>query len=275
MILDKKKLIENGYLVFNLKDLNEDLFNKFLEEFNKDYLRRKINYFRNDSTVLTDKITEFNKDLYKFPVKPDEKNPMFFERDYLEDFFGNKVHCTDIKAKFQGKLENLKKLQNYLDDMIKTSSVEQNGQQWYYGNFRNDTPGQKLELISSLYLETVKSIYKDDIVSENSFDGRTKYNQDNNITLGTDITLYLKNNYIYPHEDGVDGNRLCVLLMYLNEDWKDGYGGEIIIDEKVTLPPLFGNIAILDFTENNTSHEVKKIINENFERFAIIKFFYK
>ena len=63
--------------------------------------------------------------------------------------------------------------------------------------------------------------------------------------------------------------------MYLNDDWESGYGGEIVVNEEITIPPLFGNIVILDFTENNIEHEVPKVINENFERFAIIKFFYK
>lgn len=63
--------------------------------------------------------------------------------------------------------------------------------------------------------------------------------------------------------------------MYLNDDWENGYGGEIVVNNEITIPPLFGNIVILDFTQNNINHEVLNVIKENFERYAIIKFFYK
>ena len=87
--------------------------------------------------------------------------------------------------------------------------------------------------------------------------------------------MYLQDGYITPHEDGYDEGRLCVMLMYMNEDYDYGYGGEIIVNGELTVEPKEGNIVILDFLHNNIEHEVLPIIKNGFERFAFIKFFYE
>jgi hypothetical protein len=86
--------------------------------------------------------------------------------------------------------------------------------------------------------------------------------------------LYENGDLIKMHEDGFDARRLCVVLLYLNDDWKDGDGGELVIKnngEKTIVLPKLGNYAVLDFTKNNVSHEVLKV-NNNFKRFSYIHF---
>ena len=39
--------------------------------------------------------------------------------------------------------------------------------------------------------------------------------------------------------------------------------------------PEFGNIVILDFTKNNVYHSVNSVLDDNFKRFAFIRFFYQ
>ena len=64
------------------------------------------------------------------------------------------------------------------------------------------------------------------------------------------------------------------MLLYLNDDWKEGDGGELVIKnngkETIVLPKL-GNYAVLDFTKNNVTHEVLKV-NNDFKRFSYIHF---
>ena len=92
------------------------------------------------------------------------------------------------------------------------------------------------------------------------------------------LTLYNKDCFIKNHKDGEDDDkiRICVVLLYLNKDWKKGDGGELIITDlsgnKLEITPEFGNFAILDFTNANLEHEVKPITNPNFERKALISF---
>jgi hypothetical protein len=39
--------------------------------------------------------------------------------------------------------------------------------------------------------------------------------------------------------------------------------------------PIFGNVAILDFTANNPIHSVNQVLDDDFKRFAFLKFFFK
>ncbi len=267
MKLDKKLLIEKGYLTFNLKDLDENLFNEFKKELTKKYLRSKIDILRADFVVTKENIDEFSEIADKYEVQIDER---------IEDASHPKG-ALKIMNKYHAKIPILKEIQKDISKVDTSSSTKYNhdGQTWMYGMYPR-TSIEKINLIESLYVQTVIELYNEDIINHKEFKTTTDINNQNPyIGAGTDISLYVKDNYISNHADGIDGNRLCVVLMYLNDDWESGYGGEIVVKEELTIPPLFGNVVILDFTENNIEHEVKKVINENFERFAIIKFFYK
>ena len=265
MILDKKLLTKQGYLNFNLKDLNENLFNEFKEQLTQKYLRTKINVLRADSIILEKNLSKVKEINDKFNVRVEERIIEQNDSSYLK-----------LQSKYYGNIDNLKEINQLLAsiDLTHTTSIGGGGQVWLYGSYP-DKITSKNNLTESLYLQTVVELYKDDIINHNEFKRKKSHSMDPYIGAGTDITLYLKDNYISPHEDGIDGNRLCVLLMYLNDDWENGDGGEIVVNEEITIPPLFGNVVILDFTQNNINHEVLKVINENFERYAIIKFFYK
>lgn len=107
---------------------------------------------------------------------------------------------------------------------------------------------------------------------------------DNKLSFGKpffQLSLYNKDCFIENHKDGYDSmdNRLCVIILYLNKDWENGMGGELIITDengnKIIVEPKFGNFAIFDFTKANLEHEVKKIISETFNRKALISFMIK
>lgn len=92
-------------------------------------------------------------------------------------------------------------------------------------------------------------------------------------------TYYNMNCHITPHEDGVDENRLFVILLYLSNNYKIGDGGEFnILGEnnliKETITPEFGNVVVLDFTENNVKHSVNRVLRD-YGRNALISFVYK
>lgn len=97
------------------------------------------------------------------------------------------------------------------------------------------------------------------------------------------ITLYLNGDFTNNHRDGQNQGRLCAVLVYLTpeEQYQDSNGGSLAIagnhedrinySEAKLLKPVRGNIAILDFTENNVFHEVRKVVGD-FRRFCFITF---
>lgn len=95
------------------------------------------------------------------------------------------------------------------------------------------------------------------------------------------MSIYNKGCFIKNHIDGYSGNdnRLCVVILYLNKDWKKGMGGELIIKtemgDSIEIEPVFGNFTILDFTTANLEHEVKPVLSEILNRRALISFMTK
>lgn len=84
------------------------------------------------------------------------------------------------------------------------------------------------------------------------------------------LTHFNKDCFINGHADGGGRQMLCNILIYLNEDWQEGYGGELVIQEKYEQPPIFGNFAVIDFKDVNPMHAVTPIKSDNFHRYTIL-----
>lgn len=90
------------------------------------------------------------------------------------------------------------------------------------------------------------------------------------------LTYYEDGDFIEMHADGKNETRLCVILLYLNNDWNKDCGGELILEDSAhnkiaSVPPKFGDYVILDFVQNNVRHAVNKIKN-GFKRFTFAHF---
>lgn len=84
------------------------------------------------------------------------------------------------------------------------------------------------------------------------------------------LTNFTKDCFIEDHSDGGNPNMVCNILIYLNEDWNEGDGCELIIENKFIQTPKWGNFAVLDFMKYNPSHSVNPYKNPNNNRFAIL-----
>ena len=82
---------------------------------------------------------------------------------------------------------------------------------------------------------------------------------------------YTKHLYLQ-HIDGNDSNRLAGILIYLNEEWDENWGGNLILrDSKIThdkttaykVIPTFGKVVIIDLEIFDTSHAVDNIIGDH------------
>lgn len=255
MILNKEQLISNGYLTFNVRDIDESLYIRSKEFFTKEFLFSQINALRFDSGFYD--LYESNIKSYKNYIETTIRS---FGIDTIQTQFNGSpdfnVHIT-----LKGTYDNLKNSLKFLKK-IKTNTF----QHWYFGEPNLHKFIDVYSLIYDIYDKIPKSLYINDIANVE------KYQK--SITDNTNISLYTKDDFIRNHNDGLDPNRLCVFLMYLNDDYKPGVGGEIKIGDTI-VEPIFGNIVILDFTQNNPLHEVLPVLNDDFYRYALIKFFYK
>lgn len=129
----------------------------------------------------------------------------------------------------------------------------------------HDSDNPQFKQFKKLSTDIVKELYPDNNYEINSFNEQGW------------LTLFEKEDMISPHRDGRNPGRVCAILIYLNDDWKEGDGGELVVidkqNEKIKIPPKFGTTVVLDFTleENNISHSVLPIQGD-FKRWAYIRF---
>lgn len=88
------------------------------------------------------------------------------------------------------------------------------------------------------------------------------------------LSCMLDGDYIKNHKDGNNEGRLCGIIIHLSEldDYeKSQGGGELVLNNAISIPPVKGTFTILDYVHNNLEHEVKPVKN-NFVRFAYVNF---
>jgi hypothetical protein len=150
------------------------------------------------------------------------------------------------------KLNTIKR--NILDKL-----EEHNNQLWFYGwlyevNTENN-PFDKL----------IKPIFN-------------KFYDTTITTANSQVTMYNDGCYLRNHRDGNyefdGGTRNCVILIYLSTDYENGKGGELVLssdnDNELVVEPIYGNVAVMDFTKHDAWHRVEKVIDYN--RYCFINF---
>jgi len=89
----------------------------------------------------------------------------------------------------------------------------------------------------------------------------------------SNLTSFTKGCGIVNHKDQPhSGGRLCVILSYFSDEWKEEYGGILKINNNTISIPTLGNIVVLDFTKNNVEHEVTEVLVENKHRLSLTTF---
>lgn len=253
-ILHKEKLQNEGFLTFNIKDIDETLYTELYDNFNKDISFNKIKRLRYDSGFSIDNIDCSVDDYFN-----NLKNKFILHKDSSINYYSVSNKDIRVSLNIRGEYESLCKWKHELDNINSNTK----SQSWFFTSPYTDFKVNK----------TVQNVYKK-ILSELYFDylNNDYYSEPN---LGFDLSLYTAGDFIETHNDGIDPNRLCVILIYLNDDYQEGFGGEIVVENNTIIPPIFGQVCILDFTHNNPTHSVNMVIDTNFKRFAYIRFFYK
>lgn len=93
------------------------------------------------------------------------------------------------------------------------------------------------------------------------------------LVIYSTTTLFTKDCFIDLHRDGANNDRIAGILIYLNKNYDESNGGLLIIENEEKIIPEFGNVVLLDYTQNNVQHEVTKVIEK--DRRAICAFIHK
>lgn len=155
--------------------------------------------------------------------------------------------------------ESFDKLNELKNKLVNTEQVGYTiWQYWFFQSARNILDEEEFNFLLNVYLDIAKLGYEDKLIENNN--------------RSIEITLFNKDCFIGPHEDGINKLKLCNILIYTNEDYKEGKGGELVIDDN-TILPQFGNFVILDFYYKNPTHKVNKVLVEDFNRIAFLSSF--
>lgn len=243
-MFNKDLFLKKGYSHFNLKDFNEELFNELDLVYNSlDFpLENYIQSLLISSQLKKPSIDFFNDIETRF------KDYFELNPAYIEDKQSSSDYSisTTLNFKKDTSFSTMLEIKNYIFNKY----IKNQNQSFFKGY------AFKLNFI---YTKIVKNIL-------NHF-----YPNLNILHRGHDFTLFTKGQKIIEHNDGQNEGRVCVIILYLNKDYKKGFGGELIIDETEICEPTFGKISILDFTKNNIEHEVIAI-KDDFKRFAMLNF---
>jgi Rps23 Pro-64 3,4-dihydroxylase Tpa1-like proline 4-hydroxylase len=103
--------------------------------------------------------------------------------------------------------------------------------------------------------------------------------------IGQQWTCYSEGCFLKDHNDGqgVEYQNTCAILIYLNEEWDESWGGNLILRNKKNhkedngdyIPykviPTFGKVAIIDLKIFDISHAVE-CVNGNHNRCTLLAF---
>jgi len=104
------------------------------------------------------------------------------------------------------------------------------------------------------------------------------------VFFGFQFTCYSEGDFLKDHNDGQGDyhQNVCAILIYLNEEWEEEWGGNLILrntkyanaetkEIKHKVIPKFGRVAIIDLEVFDTAHAVEQIIG-NHNRCTLLTF---
>ena len=253
--LYKRELFDTGVLIFNLDHEVVKNINKFNINF-QEKVNNNIIYL---SAQLDNQVLQSNPQIiYEVRDKVVEMNKTSSSFIELPVPFPNK----NGQIEFQGNYNQLRMVREFIIKKYNESLT----QIWYYQTISDiDKDAFLWKKLKDTYLK----LY-DGKVTEKTVD--KTYQQVTNKT-NAQIQLYDEGCFIFKHSDGSPTDHYqCQMLLYIDEDWKPGMGGELFCinskGKEIVVEPKIGTCVVLDF-EKNPSHEVKVVTEKNYLRNVI------
>jgi len=91
------------------------------------------------------------------------------------------------------------------------------------------------------------------------------------LKFNSQFTMYSNKCFLQNHKDGKVDGRLCVILIYLNEEYDEENGGILILNGNEKVLPKIGNVAILDLSSFDIEHQVTEVVGEQ-NRYCVLSF---
>ena len=253
--LYKRELFDTGVIVFNLgHDVVENV-----KKLNIDFQEKVNNNIIYLSAQLDNQVLQSNPQIiYEVRDKVVEMNKTSSSFIELSVPFPNK----NGQIEFQGNYNQLRMVREFIIKKYNESLT----QIWYYKTISDiDKDAFLWKKLKDTYLK----LY-DGKVTEKTVD--KTYQQVTNKT-NAQIQSYDEGCFIFKHSDGSPTDHYqCQMLLYIDEDWKPGMGGELFCinskGKEIVVEPKIGTCVVLDF-EKNPSHEVKVVTEKNYLRNVI------
>ena len=253
--LYKRELFDTGVLIFNLDHEVVKNINKFNINF-QEKVNNNIIYL---SAQLDNQVLQSNPQIiYEVRDKVVEMNKTSSSFIELSVPFPNK----NGQIEFQGNYNQLRMVREFIIKKYNESLT----QIWYYQTISDiDKDAFLWKKLKDTYLK----LY-DGKVTEKTVD---KTYQHIDSKTNAQVQLYDEGCFIEKHSDGYPAiTNQCQMLLYIDEDWKPGMGGELFCinskGKEIVVEPKIGTCVVLDF-EKNPSHEVKVVTEKNYLRNVI------
>jgi Rps23 Pro-64 3,4-dihydroxylase Tpa1-like proline 4-hydroxylase len=226
-------LINNGYIVIDLKDIaSEEVYNK-------------IDKIAND---LENAETPYIEDyLYEYHLSDsDIKIENLSGTDASIKIYDRSQFSNDQRRKLGNFYK--KKLINKYFNVVQIFGLSDYDDEKLF-HLTNQINLRVLEIFYSHVFNDISQI-NEKVFSRNSTKRLTVYDEFCKITR---------------HRDGFKQDRVFAILLYLNKEWDDKNGGDLIIYDKnkneIKISPKGLKICVLDFLQNNIEHEVLEVIS--------------
>ena len=253
--LYKRELFDTGVIVFNLgHDVVENV-----KKLNIDFQEIVNNNIIYLSAQLDNQVLQSNPQIiYEVRDKVVEMNKTSSSFIELSVPFPNK----NGQIEFQGNYNQLRMVREFIIKKYNESLT----QIWYYKTISDiDKDAFLWKKLKDTYLK----LY-DGKVTEKTVD--KTYQQVTNKT-NAQIQLYDEGCFIFKHSDGSPTDHYqCQMLLYIDEDWKPGMGGELFCinskGKEIVVEPKIGTCVVLDY-DKNPEHEVKVVKEKDYLRNVI------
>ena len=241
-------LHDTGFAGFNLKDLDEGLYNKLSDEVGEGphLLKHNLKLVR-------------TKWLQDWDMEVDEEW-LFGSAEHNREHFEQFEHEPGIRRKeITVRYDDLQECIEFSDRVQSIEKLELQ-QLWC---FEIGAPVPEIsQSIMDIFSKIIDTFYNKQLDAE-----ATVY----------ELTWYRKNGIIFSHKDVWDGKlpdllKLCSILIYLNKNYDKSQKGQLYVDhEKYVVYPDFGNVAIIDYNTYALEHRVEPPTTD-YGRYGVLSF---
>lgn len=243
-----RKLIDSGFLFFEIPDDEQDLLRELRDNYIKWHNSELVSFFYNKDD--TDK-KDNKKNEMKIVLSKNDLKLLDGDRYAFEDY----KFFSEITK--DGWLLNDARIEVTGDWNMLTTILERIWFDYYGDRIKIDMTEESKKILEQI---------NNDYYGDSNFP-RLAFESDNGLRFDIYGRIMTKGMKLLNHRDGMSsGKRLCTILLYTNDDWEKNMGGELVVSRK-TLSPKIGNAAILDFTGNkDVTHGVREITDMYWKR---------